>query len=267
MNRKKQRADIIKDFCRQLRLPAIAENFEELESRASDYEDYLCQLLALESESKDNRQAESRIKAARFPYRKYLEDLETEYLPISLQRMLPELVTLGFIDQGQNLIFVGNPGTGKTHTAIGLGIRACQQGYRVLFTTVPLLVTELKENNSERHLQAFQKRFARYDLVIADELGYISFDREGADLLFTCLSLRSASKSIIITSNLTFERWSEIFGDPAITGAMVDRLTFGARLIDMTGDSYRQRSTLKANGIANINQVAGTAETTAVAAD
>jgi len=260
MSRTQKKSDIIKDFCRQLRLPAIAEHFEELEGSASDYEDFLWQLLALETEDKDNRQAESRIKTAHFPYKKYLEDLETEYLPVSLQRLLPELATLNFIDQGQNLIFVGNPGTGKTHTAIGLGIKACQQGYRVLFTTVPLLVTELKEHNNERRLKAFQKRFARYDLVIADELGYISFDREGADLLFTCLSLRSMNKSIIITSNLTFERWSEIFGDPAITGAMVDRLTFGAKLIDMTGSSYRLRSTLKENGIEDINQVAAEME-------
>ena len=100
----------------------------------------------------------------------------------------------------------GNPGTGKTHTAIGLGIKACGQGYRVLYTTIPYLVTELKESNSKQKLRSYQKRFENYDLIIVDELGYISFDREAADLLFTVLSLRASRKSTIITSNLKFER-------------------------------------------------------------
>ena len=103
----------------------------------------------------------------------------------------------------------GNPGTWKTHTAIGLGIKACEQGYRVLYTTIPYLVIELKESNSKQKLRTYQKRFEKYDLIIADELGYISFDREAADLLFTVLSLRASQKSTIITSNLTFERWDK----------------------------------------------------------
>lgn len=136
----------------------------------------------------------------------------------------------------------------NTHTAIGLGIKACEQGYRVLYTTIPYLVIELKESNSKQKLRTYQKRFEKYDLIIADELGYISFDREAADLLFTVLSLRASQKSTIITSNLTFERWDEIFGDAAITSAIVDRLTYKAYLIDMEGDSYRLRETLRNNG-------------------
>jgi len=168
---------------------------------------------------------------------------------------LPEISTLKFIEQGRNLIFIGNPGTGKTHTAIGLGIKACEMGYRVLFTSVPLLVTMLKEHNNKSQLQAFQRRFVRYDLVIADELGYISFDHEGSDLLFTCLSLRSSEKSIIVTSNLTFERWNEVFGDAAQTGAMVDRLTYGAKLINAEGTSFRLLQTLAENGIESLEQL------------
>ena len=147
-----------------------------------------------------------------------------------MRNSLPQLATLDFIREGRNLILTGNPGTGKTHTAIGLGIKACEQGYRVLYTTVPFLVTELKECRDARKLGAYQNRFEKYDLVIADELGYISFDWEGADLLFNNLSLRSAQKSTIITSNLTFKRWDEVFGDAAITSAMVDRLTYKAML-------------------------------------
>ena len=109
-------------------------------------------------------------------------------------------------------------------------------------------MTELKESNGQKKLRTYERRFEKYDLVIADELGYISFDREGADLLFSNLSLRAASKSTIITSNLTFDRWDEVFGDAAITSAMVDRLTYKAILIDMEGDSYRIRETLRNNG-------------------
>lgn len=165
-----------------------------------------------------------------------------------MQKRLPELMTLDFIRNGQNLIMTGNPGTGKTHTAIGLGIKACEAGYRVLYTTVPYLVTELKESNNNQKLRAYERRFEKYDLVIADEPGYISFDRAGADLLFSNLSLRAMTKSTIITSNLTFDRWDEIFGDAAITSAIVDRLTYKAILVDMEGDSYRFKETLRENG-------------------
>lgn len=245
----------ILDMCKTLRLNAFAEHFKEFTLSASSYEDYLYELLLCETEALERRSIDSRIRSAGFPCRKYLEDLDVSCLPIGLRRALPEISSVNFIETGQNLLLVGNPGTGKTHTAIGLGIKACEKGYRVMFTTVPLLVTELKESSSERRLKAFQRKFSKYDLVIVDELGYISFDREGADLLFTCLSQRSTEKSIIITSNLTFERWSEVFGDPAITGAMVDRLTYKAKLIDMTGESYRLLTTLKENGIDSINSL------------
>lgn len=157
-------------------------------------------------------------------------------------------VYAGFYQRRKKHHYDRQSGNRKTHTAIGLGIKACEQGYCVLYTTIPYLVIELKESNSKQKLRTYQKRFEKYDLIIADELGYISFDREAADLLFTVLSLRASQKSTIITSNLTFERWDEIFGDAAITSAIVDRLTYKAYLIDMEGDSYRLRETLRNNG-------------------
>lgn len=238
----------IENCCKVLGLRRIGGAYEEKIRSAESYEEYLRDLLRMEVEEAENRGTQNRIRRAKFPCKKYLEDLETGCLPVALQKKLPELSGLGFIETGSNIIMTGNPGTGKTHTAIGLGIRACEAGYKVLFTTVPLLVTQLKECNSARTLQSFQNRFIKYDLVIVDELGYISFDREGADLLFTVLSQRSLNKSVIVTSNLTFERWSEVFKDPAITNAMVDRLTFKAILIDMEGESYRLRETLRMNG-------------------
>jgi len=235
----------IKEYCKLLKLHGIEENFETLMEDSKDYEDFLHKLLTVEIKEAEVRTKNNRIRAAKFPYRKYLEDLELDCLPDDMKKKLPELATLDFVKNGQNLILTGNPGTGKTHTAIGLGIKACEQGYRVLFTTIPYLVTELKECNSARKLRAYQKRFEKFDLVIADELGYISFDREGADLLFSNLSLRTTQKSTIITSNLTFERWDEVFGDAAITSAMVDRLTYKAILVDMEGESYRYKETLR----------------------
>ena len=238
----------IQEYYSLLRLNTIGEHFEETMKNAADYESFLHQLLRMEVDAEETRAKERKIKSARFPYRKYIEDLELDLLPGAMRKRLPELCSLDFIREGKNIIMTGNPGTGKTHTAIGLGIKACEQGYRVLYTTVPYLVTELKESNDRQKLRSYQKRFEKYDLIIADELGYISFDREAADLLFTVLSLRASQKSTIITSNLTFERWDEIFGDAAITSAIVDRLTYKAYLIDMEGDSYRLRETLRSNG-------------------
>jgi len=133
--------------------------------------------------------------------------------------------------------------TGKTHLAIALGIKACMAGYKVLFATVPLLINQLKESRSEKTLIRLESIFEKYDLVIADELGYISFDKEGSELLFTHLSLRAGRKFTIITTNLSFERWNEIFSDSVMTAAMIDRLTHKSYILNMNGSSYRLKET------------------------
>ncbi|MDD2636463.1 MAG: ATP-binding protein [Bacteroidales bacterium] len=156
-----------------------------------------------------------------------------------------ELEQLDFIKQGRNIIFAGNPGTGKTHIAIGLGIKACNENYKVLFTTVSRLITKIKECLSEKTLKQLENQFEKYDLVICDEFGYISFDKEGAELLFSHLSLSTGIKSIIITTNLSFDRWNEVFGDIILTTEMVDRLTHKAHLINMNGKSHRTKETLQ----------------------
>lgn len=238
----------IKEYCKILKLRGISSSFEEAMEESKDFEEFLHKILTSELNEKDKSAMECRIRNANFPYKKYIDDIEIDCLPEMMKKKLPELATLDFIEKGKNIIMTGNPGTGKTHVSISLGIKAYKAGYKVLFTTVPLLITEMKECNSIKKLKYFQNRFQKYDLVIADELGYISFDKEGTDLLFTCLSLRAARKSTIITTNLSFERWVEVFGDPVVTSAMVDRLTYKAILIDMQGDSYRLRQTLKENG-------------------
>jgi len=144
---------------------------------------------------------------------------------------------------GRNIILAGNPGTGKTHIAIGLGLKACLQGYKVYFTTVHGLLTQLRESHAQPTLRQMELRFEKYDLVICDEFGYISFDKQGAELLFNHLSLRAGRKATIITTNLGFDRWEEIFGDAVLTAALVDRLTHKAHLVNMNGESYRLRET------------------------
>ena len=165
-------------------------------------------------------------------------------MPSEAQIKLSELEQLEFIKQGRNIIFAGNPGTGKTHVSIALGIKACTENYKVLFTTVPRLITKIKESRSEKTLRQLENRFEKYDLVICDEFGYISFDKAGAELLFSHLSLRAGIKSTIITTNLSFDRWNEIFGDTILTAAMVDRLTHKAHIVNMNGKSYRTKETI-----------------------
>ncbi len=237
----------IQDLTKEIRLPGIRKNYpiviEGFKNKDEGYEQFLYQLLQIEFASRQKSRKASRIRQAHFPYKKYLQDIKLEDLPIAAQDKLPQLQTLDFIEEGQNLILAGNPGVGKTHLAIGLGIKACQQGYRVLFTTVPRLITQLKESRSTRTLRYTENRFQKYDLVICDEFGYISFDKQGAELLFSHLSLRAGIKSTIITTNLSFDRWNEIFGDTILTAAMVDRLTHKAHIVTMNGKSYRTKET------------------------
>jgi DNA replication protein DnaC len=237
----------IQKLAKRLRLPYIKNNYQEAINESLDkqfsYEQFLKYILIKENEARDRNGIDRRIKAARFPYLKYLTDLDYNVFPLEVANRIRELQSLSFIDQGRNIILVGNPGVGKTHTAIGLGIKACMERKSVLFITVPNLITELKENTTLNQLTNYKKKFINYDLVILDELGYISFDKQGSELLFNLLSMRSEQKSIIITTNLAFSRWQEIFHDPALTAAMVDRLTYKAYVINITGDSYRLRVT------------------------
>lgn len=205
----------------------------------------LSEIFSLEVERKNEERKKSRIRRAQFSELKYLQELVVEELPEDIKIVLPELQRLAFIKEKQNIILSGNPGTGKTHVAIGLGIKACLKNYSVLFTTVPRLITEIRESQSERRLRQLELKFERYDLVICDEFGYVSFNKEAAELLFNHLSIRTGKKATIITTNLAFDRWNEIFGDPILTAAMVDRLTHKAYLINMNGESYRTKETVK----------------------
>ena len=203
------------------------------------------ELLRKESDRRGENRKQARIKAANFPQMKYMYELITEELPQEAKTALPELGTLDFIKQGRNVVLYGNPGTGKTHIATALGIKACEQERTVLFTSVPQLLTQIREARSAKTLRTLQIRFEKYDLVICDEFGYVSCDKEGGELLFNHLSLRAGKKATIITTNLAFNRWNEIIKDKVLVAAMVDRLTHKAYLINMSGQSYRLKETQK----------------------
>ncbi len=237
----------IKKYVSELKIPGINQGLkmkiEEAYRLNQPYEELLKDIFVEAYDMRKENGRKNRIRNARFPYKKYLDELQVDYLPEDAKKRFKELKTLNFIDEGRNVILAGNPGTGKTHLSIGLGINACNKGYKVFFTTAATLINELKESRSEKKLYTFEKRFEKYDLIIIDELGYISFDKEGSELLFTFLSLRAERKSTIITTNLSFDRWNEIFNDAVLTAALIDRMTHKSYVINMNGDSYRIKET------------------------
>lgn len=242
--------DQINQVSLDLRLAAFRNDIEEIITRSvqqnASYEQVILDLLKAEQQVRLINRKKVQMRNAAFPQLKYLQDINKADLPVDAISKLPTLETLDFITTGQNVILGGSPGTGKTHIAIGLGIKACQEGYNVMFTTVSKLLTQIRENYSNRTLRTLELKFEKYDLVICDEFGYISFDKQGAEMLFNHLSLRTGIKSTIITSNLSFDKWNDIFGkDTVLTAALLDRLTHKAYLVNMNGQSYRMKETKK----------------------
>jgi DNA replication protein DnaC len=243
----------VDQVAKKLMLRYISKNHQSLIQEAKNLrmgpEEFLEDVLSKELEYRLANRKQKRITDARFPIKKYLQDLKLDEYEKKVSDKIEDLMTLEFIKAKENVILIGNPGRGKSHLAIGLGIQACLQDKRVLFTNVPNLVIELKEAMSRSAVTAYKKKFARYDLVLVDELGYVSFDKEGNEILFNLLSNRNDTGSIIITTNLAFERWEEVFHDTNLAGALVDRLTHKAHILDMSGDSYRLKETKQLSGV------------------
>ncbi len=188
---------------------------------------------------------ERRIKAAKVPATKSLDSFDFKAIA-SLNKVLTmELARCEFIDRRENIIALGPSGTGKTHVALGLGLAACQKGRKVRFTTAAALVHELIEAADDRRLQRLQKGLAAHDLLIIDELGFVPLSKTGAELLFEVISQRYERGSIIITSNLPFDEWTEVFGSERLTGAILDRLTHHVHILEMNGESFRLRQSRK----------------------
>jgi len=233
--------ETIMKLCKQLRLPGIYQSYSMIAENFTSPDEFLVDILNAEVTSREASRRERAVKQAGFPAYKRFEDLQTDLLPVDGMEYLNQIQSLEFIRDNRNLILIGNSGTGKTHLAIATGILACEQGYSVLFRTAAGLINDLKEAKAELRLSKLEKRFRKMDLVIIDELGYISFDGEGAELLFQFLALRYEHKSTIITTNLTFSDWINIFHDKAITVAILDRITHHAMILNMSGQSFRQR--------------------------
>jgi DNA replication protein DnaC len=237
----------IKALTGPLQLAYIGRNFELLVEEATHtkmpYAEFMMGALAKELEQRKENRVQRRIKDARFPYKKYLVDLDLNEYDSDSSREIEELTSLEFIDARQNAILIGNSGRGKTHLAIGLGIAACLADKRVLFTNVPNLVIELKEAMSRSEVTTFRNKFLKYELVIIDELGYVSFDKEGCDILFNLISNRIEAGSMIITTNLVFNEWVDVFKDPRLTSALADRVARRACVLDLSGPSERLKET------------------------
>jgi DNA replication protein DnaC len=229
-----------------LKLPTFLREYDKLARQCAaegvDHAGYLLRLSELELLERERRMIERRIRQAHFPAVKSLDSFDFGVMP-SLNKMLVlELSRCSYIERRENVIALGNSGTGKTHIALGLGLAACQKGLAVGFTTAAALVHELLEARDERRLLRLQRQLAGYKLLIVDELGYVPLSPSGAELLFEVFSQRYERGSMIVTSNLPFDEWTAVFGSERLTGALLDRLTHHVHLLEMNGESYRLRT-------------------------
>jgi DNA replication protein DnaC len=235
---------------KKLRLPTFlaeyAKQARQCAAENKDHTQYLLRLCELELIERERRMVERRIKAAKFPATKSLDSFDFKAIPSLNKALTMELARCEFVDKRDNVIALGPSGTGKTHAALGLGLAACQKGLKVRFTTAASLVHELIEAADERRLQRLQKQLASQELLIIDELGFVPLSKTGAELLFEVISQRYERGSIIITSNLPFDEWTEVFGSERLTGATLDRLTHHVHILEMNGESYRLRQSRKA---------------------
>lgn len=228
----------IKELCKSLRLAYVAEVYNQIEF--GTVEQFLKDLLQEEIRLREQARSARLIKKAKFLDNKSLIDYEwTEQIRFPPHITKEELCSLRFIENKQNVVLVGAPGTGKTHLASGLGRKACELGYEVRFYRVAHLVEELEQALHTNRLSAFRKRLDKVDLVILDEMGYLPFGKEGSELLFQIISEFYEQKSLIITSNLEFSQWNRIFTDSRLTAALVDRLIHHAHILAFHGESYR----------------------------
>src|SRR5271165_5940491 len=240
---------LLRSNLKQLRLPTMGAEFEKLARAAAaaneGYEQYLLRLTELEVAARASNAVQARIRAADFPVHKEFDTFDFTAVPSLSKPKVLELARGEWIEQRTNTCFIGSPGTGKTHLAIALGLAACRQGKRVRFFTAAALVTRLEEAQKQYQLDRVLAQLDRTDLLICDELGYLSFSRAGAELLFQVFADRYERKSLLITSNLAFSDWGQVFQGERMTAALLDRLTHRCHNFEMNGESFRFRESMK----------------------
>ena len=249
---------LLEHYLKQLRLPTMVREFpklaEQCAKEGATFEQFLLRLVEQEMLDRERRATERRIKAAKFPVSKSLETYDFLAIPSlnnflaipSLnKKLVVELARGEWIGRRENVLALGNSGTGKTHIGLALGLAACQQGFRVRFTTAASLVHELIEARDEKRLLRYQKNLARQELLIIDELGFVPLSKTGAEMLFEVFSQRYERTSTLVTSNLPFAEWTEVLGSERLTGALLDRLTHHVHILEMNGDSFRLKNSRK----------------------
>jgi DNA replication protein DnaC len=241
--------ELLKARLKQLRLPAMVQELEKLSREAAaanqNYEQFLVQLTEIELAARAANALATRIKNAGFPVLKDFDTYDFTALPNLPKPKILEMARGEWISQKFNACLVGNTGTGKTHLAIALGQAACRQGYRVEFFTAAELVSKLEKAQKQYTLDRFLNQLDKTDLLICDELGYVSFSRNGVELLFRVFTDRYEQSSLLITSNLAFGDWNQVFQGERMTAALLDRLTHHCHIFEMNGESYRFRESMK----------------------
>ncbi|MDQ7020081.1 MAG: IS21-like element helper ATPase IstB [Robiginitomaculum sp.] len=240
---------LLNHYLKQLRLPTILREYQATaQTCAKDNKDhiaFLLQLVERETFEREQRAAERRIKSARFPVIKTLDTFDFKAQPGINKTLVRDLMRGEYLEQHENILFLGNPGTGKTHLATALGHAACAQGKRVQFMTVTSLITQLLEAREDRKLDRLLGRLGKLHLLILDEFGYVPFSKAGAELLFEVVSRAYERQSIIMTTNLPFEQWTEILVNERLTGALLDRITHRVHIIEANGESFRLKDAKK----------------------
>ena len=252
MNPIRPSKELIKLYARQLRVPCFCdyENVIRQLSPEEGYDKFLCELMKQELLSRADAGQKRRIKAAKFPVTKTLDEFDYSRLEHVSQAYIQELASCDYIKKRQNIVMIGNPGAGKTHLSIGLGMKACCNGYNVKFYTAVNLANELAEAAQFHRMSKLEKTLAKMDLLIVDELSYLTFNRHQSEMLFQVISERSERASVIITTNLEFSSWTNLFENEIMVAALIDRVTFRSHILNMNvKDSYRLEQALTEGNI------------------